>query len=223
MDNEPAESLLIFLTEAKPMNQANLQHFLDHQYIPFSKKQCIQRILLIWLLSLVPVFVGTHSAAWALVLAALNLIISVLFVFLMARDPQSRLQRYLCDGVTFLHLAVLLMLSAYRTITFKNGDNWILLLLLAAVLAADILFFFFLTLRNIADDKYRPDNDKFGSAVAPYVFGTAGFMASGWILHGQGQEAALTILAVCFMILSLMMGIGSLNLMKAYYSFRRIP
>ena len=205
------------------MNQTNLQHFLDHQYTPFSKRQCIQRMIVIWLLSLVPVFVGTHSAAWALVLAVLNLIISVLFVFLMVRDPQSRLQRYLCDGVAFLHLAVLLMLSAYRTITFKNGDNWILLLLLAAVLAADILFFFFLTLRNIVTDKYRPDNAKSGSAVAPYVFGAAGFMAAGWILHGQGQEAALTILAICFMALSLIMGIGSLNLMKAYYSFRRIP
>ena len=168
-------------------------------------------------------FVGTHSAAWALVLAVLNLIISVLFVFLMARDPQSRLQRYLCDGVTFLHLAVLLMLSAYRTITFKNGDNWILLLLLAAVLAADILFFFFLTLRNIVADKYRPDNANSDGVVIPYVFGAVGTVFAGVFLTSQRQKTALTILAVCFMILSLLIGIGSLNLLKAYYCWRSVP
>lgn len=205
------------------MNQENLQHFLDHQYIPFSKKQCIQRILLIWALSLVPVFVGTQAVAWAFLLAVPNFIISILFVLLMLRYPQSRMARYLCDGVTFLQLSVLLMLSAYRIITFESGKNMLLLLILAAVLALDLLMFFFLTLRNIAADKYHPENTKSGSAVIPYVFGAMGFTFAGVVLTGQSQEAALTVLAVCFMILSLMVGIGSLNLMKAYFSFRRSP
>ena len=223
MDNETAERLLIFLTEAKPMNRTNIQHFLDHQYIPFSKKQCIQRILLIWALSLVPVFVGKQAVTWAFVLAVPNLIISILFVLLILRYPQSRMARYLCDGITFLHLAVLLMLSAYRIIAFASGKNVLLLLLLAALLLVDLLVFFFLTLRNIAADKYRPDNANSCGAVIPYVFGAVGIVFAGVFLTSQRQKTALTILAVCLMILSLLIGIGSLNLLKAYFSFRRIP
>ena len=193
------------------MNQANLQHFLDYHYIPFSKKQCGQRIVLLWALSLVPVFVGTRRAVWAFVLAVPNIIIGILFVFLILRYPRSRMSRYSCDGVTFLHLAVLLMLSAYRIITYESGKNVLLLLLLAAVLALDLLVFFFLALRNIAADKYRPDNAKSGSAVIPYVFGAVGIVFAGVFLTSQRQKTALTILAVCFMILSLLIGIGSLN------------
>ena len=205
------------------MNQANIQHFLDYQYIPFSKKQCGQRIVLLWVLSLVSVFVGTQAVTWAVLLAVPNLIISVLFALLMLRYPQSRIARYLCDGVTFLHLSVLLMLSAYRIITFYRGKNLLLLMILAAELLADILLFFFLTLRNIADDKYHPDSTKSGSAVIPYVFGAMGFIFAGVVLTGQSQKTALTVLAVCFMILSLIMGIGSLNLLKAYYFWRSVP
>ena len=205
------------------MNQANLQHFLDYHYIPFSKKQCGQRIVLLWALSLVPVFVGTKQAAWAFVLAVPNILIGILFVFLFLRYPRSRMSRYLCDGVTFLHLAVLLMLSAYRIITYESGKNVLLLLLLTAVLALDLLLFFFLTLRNIAADKYRPGSAKSGSAVIPYVFGAMGFIFAGVVLTSQSQEAVLTVLAVCFMILSLLIGIGSLNLLKAYFFWRNVP
>ena len=205
------------------MNRTNIQHFLDHQYIPFSKKQCIQRILLIWALSLVPVFVGKQAVTWAFVLSVPNIIIGILFIFLSLRYPRSRMARYLCDGVTFLQLSVLLMLSAYRIITFDRGKNVLLLLILASVLALDLLVFFFLTLRNITDDKYRPGSAKSGSAAIPYVFGAMGFTFAGVVLTGQSQKAALTVLAVCFMILSLLIGIGSLNLLKAYFSFRRIP
>ena len=97
------------------------------------------------------------------------------------------------------------------------------IMILAAVLALDLLLFFFLTLRNIAADKYHPEKTKPGNSVIPYVFCTAGIVFTGVVLNGQGQETALTVLAVCFMILSLMVGIGSLNLMKAYFSFRRSP
>ena len=186
------------------MNRTNIQHFLDHQYIPFSKKQCIQRILLIWALSLVPVFVGKQAVTWAFVLSVPNIIIGILFIFLSLRYPRSRMARYLCDGVTFLQLSVLLMLSAYRIITFDRGKNVLLLLI-------------------ITDDKYRPGSAKSGSAAIPYVFGAMGFTFAGVVLTGQSQKAALTVLAVCFMILSLLIGIGSLNLLKAYFSFRRIP
>lgn len=205
------------------MNQENLQHFLDHQYLPFSKKQCIQRILIIWALGLVPVFVGAQAVTRAFLLAFPNLLISILFVLLMLRYPRSRMARYLCDGVTFLQLSVLLMLSAYRIITFKSGQNWLLLLLLVAVLALDLLLFFFLTLHNITADKYHPDSTKSGSAVIPYVFGAMGLIFAGVVLTGQSQKAALTVLAVCFMILSLLIGIGSLNLLKAYYFWRSVP
>ena len=205
------------------MNQANLQHFLDYHYIPFSKKQCGQRIVLLWALSLVPVFVGTRRAVWAFVLAVPNIIIGILFVFLILRYPRSRMSRYLCDGVTFLHLAVLLMLSAYRIITYESGKNVLLLLLLAAVLALDLLLFFFLTLQNIAADKYRPDNANSDGVVIPYVFGAVGIVFAGVFLTSQRQKTALTILAVCLMILSLLIGIGSLNLLKAYFFWKNVP
>lgn len=202
------------------MSQDNILHFLNYNYTPFSKKQCAKRIVLICILSIILIFIGPQQLKWVVVSISPTAIISILFFVLIIQYPNYKISRYLCDGFAFLHIAVLLMLGSYRILVNCRGDDAPLLLILIVIFVINILAFFVITRHNIASDKYNPQASSRNVPVLPFIFASGGFLLAMISLDGKSERTGLIVLASCLMILSLMLGVGSLNLMKAYYQVK---
>ena len=96
------------------VNNKNILAFLNYNYTPFSKVQCIKRALMVWAASAALCLVNQPFELWIVPLAIANVMVSMLFTALMAKFSQTQSARYLCDGIFYLYMAVLLNLASYR-------------------------------------------------------------------------------------------------------------
>lgn len=202
------------------MVSQEIQNFLNYSYTPFSKKQCIRRLILIWLLSIILIFIGPKQLKWVLWAVSPTAIVSILFFFLIIRYPNLRISRFLCDGVAFLHIAILLMLASYRIVAINRGEDGLLLLIMIMIFVINIILFIIITLHNIANDKFNLQDRNQKISMLPFIFAIGGFLLAQLLLEGKSENTGLSVLASCLMLLSLMLGVGSLNLMKAFYQFK---
>ena len=85
-----------------------IDEFLDYNFIPFNKKQCIKRIFLVWIVSAIVCFIAGRYVFWIVPLGCVDILISVIFIVLSIKYSKSRISRYLVDGVFWLYMAVIL-------------------------------------------------------------------------------------------------------------------
>ena len=124
-------------------------------------------------------------------------------------------QRFLEDGVFSLTMAIELMLFSYNVFTFESGENILLLLLMLFLLALSIALFRINIHINIAKDRYNKSQEP--KHFSAFIFAAAGVLFGSVFLQDLSQQTALSLVAVILFILSLLMGSGSLNLLKIRY------
>lgn len=204
------------------IDKKQIAEFVNYEYKPFSKKECIKRIFLIWILSTVLCFLGQNNTAWFIVLFLINVLITVGFTYLLIKKTQEKSSRFLCDGTSYLYYSVLLNLAAYRFITLFSPPNLFLAIALLAVLPVCIILFLILVYQNIKKDRYNKNKIAAGTFGLPFLGGILGFTVAQIFMKDIDQESSILIIVAGLVFLSGLMSVGSLNFLR-FILLRKMP
>lgn len=197
------------------VNVENIWFFINYNYEPFSKKQCIKRLAFIWFFSLLMCLIGARLEILEAGIVIANIGISSFFLVLVFKYSTLKISRFLCDGVTYFYIAIILNLASYRFLTLEIKKNIVLLLILLLLLFIDIGIFMLIVYKNIKLNKYSLQ-EKGGKLISlPFLMGTGGFFVAKSFLQDASQESITILISTILLLLSCMVGIGSLNLLKA--------
>lgn len=196
------------------INEKKIAEFVNYEYKPFSKKECIKRIFLIWVLSTALCLLGQNNLAWFIVLFLINAFITVGFTYLLTKKSQEKSSRFLCDGTAYSYYSVLLNLAAYRFVTLFSPPNLFLAIVLLAVLPVCIILFLILVYRNIKKDRYNKKKIATGAFGLPFLGGILGFTVAKIFIKNIDQEFSILFVAAGLVFLSGLMSMGSLNFLK---------
>ena len=72
------------------MVNENINSFINYNYIPFDKKQCVKRLILLWILSVVVPLIGKLTVLWGITIALADVLIAVLFLILIIKFSQKK-------------------------------------------------------------------------------------------------------------------------------------
>ncbi len=197
-------------------DQTNIENFINYNYIPYSRRQCVKRT--IWLLISCAVcgIVGGLSYAWICVGALIFFAAVAVLINNGRKNKGAMQQRFIADGVFYLAISLTLNLLSYRTYTVGKGENLLLLLVLLAILAASMAATLCVVRRNIKNDNYSKNNAGSISASS-MIFSALGVLLAPFILTDKSQDAPLMIIASILLFLSVLIGVGTLNLLKLRY------
>ena len=197
-------------------DQINIENFINYNYTPYSSKQCLKRV--IWLLMSCAVcgIVGGLSYAWICVGALIFCTAAAIFISNGRKNKGAMQQRFIGDGVFYLAMSLELNLLSYRTFTAGKGENLLLLLSLLAILAASIAATHKIIQRNIAKNNYANGNAG-GTSAGIIIFSALGVLIAPLILAGESQDAYIMIIASILLLCSILLGVGTMNLMKLRY------
>ncbi len=198
------------------VNKQNIMSFLDYNYTPFRIKQCIIRLIVIWILSIALCFIGTFSLLLVCLISFFNIAISTVFCILIIKFRKAKISRFLCDGLTFLYIAIILNMASYRIISLQISDNWILALIFLVLLFLCICFFILIVYFNIKSDKYNVKSIIKKSLSFPLLGGVCGIVVAKLFLQNISQNSAVLIFSINTLLLSFIVSIGSLALLKAF-------
>ena len=194
--------------ESKALSTEDIAAYLDYKYVPFSKAQCVRRIFVVLLSGAGLCLIRERSLLWAVPVGLLSLLITAAFIVLMVRFSSLRISRYLCDGIFGLYIAVIMNLGAYRCTALQA-----LLLIWAAAFAA-------ITVSWIRAGKFSSSDPSKPNFWLPGLFVFAGMGLARVFLQGQSQQTVIAVIAGCLLILSLMMGMISSQLLRAWFCAR---
>lgn len=196
------------------VNKDLIQSFINYHYEQFNKLQCLKRVFIIWAMSAILYVIGLRSMIFVIMLGFADSAISILFIAIITKSGNTQISRYLCDGIFYFHCSVLLNLASYRVMVFQNGSNWTLALALLGFLLLSITVFTFITISNIKAGKYLETGNIEKDNLLPYLGGALGVFIAPLILNGQSQQIVFKLLSSILLLLSLAMGIGTINLLK---------
>lgn len=125
------------------------------------------------------------------------------------------MSRYLCDGVFWFYITLILNLASYRVTALIIGSDLVLLAVQLTLLAAFDLAFVPVVVTNIKHDKYTETAAPPKAAILPYLAAALGMGAAKIFLPGQSQQTSLAVISAVLLLLSLLTAIGSVNLLKA--------
>ena len=207
------------------LERQNVKDFVYSNYIPFDKRQCFKRVILVWMMSAV-VFGVTYllekqSLFWSISIGIVVLPVSVVAFLLCFRQMTNRLiPRLISDGLFGLSLSVIFMFGSYLFRTGGMNQNWLLLVFLLFLLGTWILIILIWTRHNIKAGKYTGDNKKQNNMIPGLaaVFSALGMLIARFFLQGLSQRSLQVFESLLFMFLSLICGLGCTLLMKAYYA-----
>ena len=194
-----------------------ISKFINYNYTPFDKKQCLKRLFIVWITSVALSLLGEKNIPWMLMLGLIDLSISIMFITLMARYNQLQIARYLCDGIFYLYMSVTLNLASYRIMAIQNGSNWMLATILMSLLMICICIFVYIVFLNIKSENYSEKSIPKRTISLQCLGGIVGVFVARSLLPGQSQQEALTLLSYMLLILSFIMGIPSITLLKALF------
>lgn len=197
------------------VNDRRVKEFLDYNYMPFNRIQCIKRLFIVWIMSTILCFIGKPLALWIVSVVLFNISLSVLFAVLIFKYSISPISRYLCDGTFFLYISVILNLSSYRVIVLLSSSNYMLAILLMVLLIICILLFTLIAISSIKNGKYSTTKNRSKHSFWPYVGAACGVFIAPFILQRQSQNEVLLLISYCLLILSFLTSIASVNLLKA--------
>lgn len=196
------------------INDEKIKRFINYNYVCFSKKQCIKRLVFIWLLSIGVCMIGRNNTKYLFCFIFLNLVVTAFFCYLIFKLSNKKISRFLCDGVYYLDVSLILNVASYRILALKTGDNLILLLIFIILLLVFELFLMLIVFISIKNDRYNKES-KSNKKILPFVCALIALTFSKFFLSGFDEQIALDIVSWSFLIVSFFVGVGSLNLLKA--------
>ena len=197
------------------VNSENIEDFINYNFTPFAKSQCIRRVLIIWAISISVGVIGRNNRSWLVVIGCISAAVSLLFVYLLVAASLTRNARFLCDGVSYAYISVLLCIAAYRVIAFQIGGSGLLLIVLLGLWLISISLYTLLVFLNIKHGKYGNVPQKQNAVLLPFAGGLLGMGVVRLFLSDISQKTAIFLLSAILLLLSLLSSVGSVNLLKA--------
>ena len=197
------------------VKQQNIENFINYGYVPFSKSQCIKRILITWGMSFIVSLIGRDNRDWQIAFLCISAFISCVYILLMIRYSTKKFARFICDGVFFEYISLSLCIAAYRIIVIQVGSSWLLFIILVGLMKVCVALCCVMVYSNIVHDKYNEQANHRNSILFPLIGGITGMVAVRLFLHDATQNTIIMFLALMILLLSFITSIGSLNFLKA--------
>ena len=201
----------------KSLSTEDLAAYLDYNYIPFKKTQCVGRIFIVLLSGAGLCLIRERSLLWAVPVGLLSLLITAAFIVLMVRFSRLRISRYLCDGIFGLYIAVIMNLGAYRCTALQAGSSVLRLIAMLGLLLIWAAAFAAITVSWIRAGKFSSSDPSKPNFWLPGLFVFAGMGLARVFLQGRSQQTVFAVITVGLLILSLVMGMTGSFLLKAWF------
>lgn len=190
----------------KSLSTEDIAAYLDYNYIPFKKTQCVGRIFIVLL-----------SGAGLCLIRERSLLITAAFIVLMVRFSRLRISRYLCDGIFGLYIAVIMNLGAYRCTALQAGSSVLRLIAMLGLLLIWAAAFAAITVSWIRAGKFSSSDPSKPNFWLPGLFVFAGMRLARVFLQGRSQQTVFAVITVGLLVLSLVMGMTGSFLLKAWF------
>ena len=204
----------------KSLSTEDIAAYLDYNYIPFKKTQCVGRIFIVLLSGAGLCLIRERSLLWAVPVGLLSLLITAAFIVLMVRFSRLRISRYLCDGIFGLYIAVIMNLGAYRCTALQAGSSVLRLIAMLGLLLIWAAAFAAITVSWIRAGKFSNADPSKPNFWLPGLFVFAGMGLARVFLQGRSQQTVFAVITVGLLVLSLVMGITGSFLLKAWFCAR---
>ena len=201
----------------KSLSTEDIAAYLDYNYIPFKKTQCVGRIFIVLLSGAGLCLIRERSLLWAVPVGLLSLLITAAFIVLMVRFSRLRISRYLCDGAFGLYIAVIMNLGAYRCTVLQAGSSVLRLIAMMGLLLIWAAAFAAITVSWIRAGKFSNTNPSKPNFWLPGLCGVVGMGLARVFLYGRSQQTVFAVITVGLLILSLVMGMTGSFLLKAWF------
>ena len=201
----------------KSLSTEDIAAYLDYNYIPFKKTQCVGRIFIVLLSGAGLCLIRERSLLWAVPVGLLSLLITAAFIVLMVRFSRLRISRYLCDGIFGLYIAVIMNLGAYRCTALQAGSSVLRLIAMLGLLLIWAAAFAAITVSWIRAGKFSSSDPSKPNFWLPGLCGAAGMGLARVFLQGRSQQTVFAVITVGLLILSLVMGMTGSFLLKAWF------
>ena len=201
----------------KSLSTEDIAAYLDYNYIPFKKTQCVGRIFIVLLSGAGLCLIRERSLLWAVPVGLLSLLITAAFIVLMVRFSRLRISRYLCDGIFGLYIAVIMNLGAYRCTALQAGSSVLRLIAMLGLLLIWAAAFAAITVSWIRAGKFSNTNPSKPNFWLPGLFVFAGMGLARVFLQGRSQQTVFAVITVGLLVLSLVMGVTGSFLLKAWF------
>lgn len=199
----------------KSLSTEDIAAYLDYNYIPFKKTQCVGRIFIVLLSGTGLCLIRERSLLWAVPVGLLGLLITAAFIVLMVRFSRLRISRYLCDGIFGLYIAVIMNLGAYRCTALQAGSSVLRLIAMLGLLLIWAAAFAAITVSWIRAGKFSSSDPSKPNFWLPGLFVFAGMGLARVFLQGRSQQTVFAVITVGLLVLSLVMGVTGSFLLKA--------
>ena len=206
----------------KSLSTEDIAAYLDYKYVPFSRVQCVRRIFIVLLSGAGLCLIRERSLLWAVPVGLLSLLITAAFIVLMVRFSSLRISRYLCDGAFGLYIAVIMNLGAYRCTTLQAGSSVLRLIAMLALLFIWAAAFAAITVSWIRAGKFSSSDPSKPNFWLPGLFVFAGMGLARVFLQGRSQQTVFAVITGGLLILSLITGMLSSNLLRAWFCAKHI-
>lgn len=201
----------------KSLSTEDIAAYLDYNYIPFKKTQCVGRIFIVLLSGAGLCLIRERSLLWAVPVGLLSLLITAAFIVLMVRFSRLRISRYLCDGIFGIYIAVIMNLGAYRCTTLQAGSSVLRLIAMMGLLLIWAAAFAAITVSWIRAGKFSNTNPSKPNFWLPGLCGVVGMGLARVFLQGRSQQTVFAVITGGLLILSLVMGMTGSFLLKAWF------
>jgi len=201
----------------KSLSTEDIAAYLDYNYIPFKKTQCVGRIFIVLLSGAGLCLIKERSLLWAVPVGLLSLLITAAFIVLMVRFSRLRISRYLCDGIFGLYIAVIMNLGAYRCTALQAGSSVLRLIAMLGLLLIWAAAFAAITVSWIRAGKFSSSDPSKPNFWLPGLFVFAGMGLARVFLQGRSQQTVFAVITVGLLVLSLVMGVTGSFLLKAWF------
>ena len=119
-------------------NNSEVCAFVHYGYTPFSRVQCIKRLLFIWAAAWIPCAMSGHRIAAGAVMLLCISAVTGLFLRLIRHHPTEIASRFLCDAVTYTYHALVCNVLSYQVLRRAAGARWPVQLVLLLILLLGI-------------------------------------------------------------------------------------
>ena len=201
----------------KSLSTEDIGAYLDYNYIPFKKTQCVGRIFIVLLSGAGLCLIRERSLLWAVPVGLLSLLITAAFIVLMVRFSRLRISRYLCDGIFGIYIAVIMNLGAYRCTALQAGSSVLRLIAMMGLLLIWAAAFAAITVSWIRAGKFSNTNPSKPNFWLPGLCGVVGMGLARVFLQGRSQQTVFAVITGGLLILSLVMGMTGSFLLKAWF------
>ena len=168
----------------KSLSTEDIAAYLDYNYIPFKKTQCVGRIFIVLLSGAGLCLIRERSLLWAVPVGLLCLLVTAAFIVLMVRFSRLRISRHLCDGIFGLYIAVIMNLGAYRCTALQAGSSVLRLIAMLALLLIWAAAFAAITVSWIRAGKFSSSDPSKPNFWLPGLFVFAGMGLARVFLQG---------------------------------------